>query len=57
MLQIPRIRKPNPRIYGSDDETSSGSTQKQLRKQSKTTTAVRILLYAPLEVDRETDSD
>ena len=47
LLQIPRIRKPNPRIYGSDDETSSGSTsahKQTLRKHTKTSTAVRTTL-------------
>jgi len=38
-VQIPRIRKPNPRIYGSDDESSV--TQK-LRKQTKTIIGVSI---------------
>ena len=36
-VQIPRIRKPNPRIYGSDDESSV--TQK-LRRQTKSTVGV-----------------
>ena len=40
-MQIPRIRKPNPRIYGSDED--SMVTQKS-RKHTKTTIGVSITL-------------